>query len=63
MEATDKEMVEILNFVFTQHHSNYSPSYISAYIEALKILGEDCRNQWTAYDVIDAIKRAIKTNP
>jgi hypothetical protein len=63
MKATDKEMVEILNFVFTQHHSNYNPSYISAYIEALKILKEDIKNHWTGYDVIDAIKRAIKTRP
>lgn len=50
------EINEILDFVF--EHS--SQNYCDAYVAALKILGEEPKEQWTSDDVIDAIKRANK---
>lgn len=50
-----EELKEILDFIIED-----KVDYCDAYVKALKILGEDVKDQWTPYDVIEAIQRAIK---
>lgn len=53
----NKEIEQILDFILDDRSC-----LINAYIKALDILEEECKDEWTTSDVIDAIKRALKTN-
>jgi hypothetical protein len=57
-DITDQSEASILgNFIF--HHE--CKSWCRVYVVALKCLGEDAKDQWTHYDVIDAVMRCEKT--
>ncbi len=55
---TLEDVEKIIDFVMDSNQ-NGSPDYCNSYIAALEILGEDCVDNWTRFDVIETIQRAL----
>lgn len=53
MSATE-QAVAVAEFLITRECS----SWLAAYCDALHMLGEEAKDQWTTDDVVDAILRA-----